>query len=99
MSKTLKKRINGTVTDAGTVALIVYLFQEAGNITVGDETTEVNEGTVKFSLQLDNFAFCTADEMDCDNVSNRGGLVVCGFCCSVVLLCIGSLFSELYEQQ
>lgn len=43
----------------------VYIFDEDGNITLGDEQTEVHRGNVKFSILLENWKFCGSAGVTC----------------------------------
>lgn len=36
----------------------IYIFRETGNVTFGNETTEVQNGTMKFFVEIKNYTFC-----------------------------------------
>ncbi|KAM7436842.1 hypothetical protein ABFA07_013421 [Porites harrisoni] len=46
--------------DAPKAHLIVdiYIFRATGNVTFGNETTEVQNGTMKFFVEIKNYTFC-----------------------------------------
>jgi len=41
-----------------TLKLGIYIFKEAGNLTFGNETYEVDKGIVKFVVKVENYTFC-----------------------------------------
>ncbi|KAL9963224.1 hypothetical protein ACROYT_G032402 [Oculina patagonica] len=41
--------------------LEVYIFKEAGNVTFGDEVFQVQNGTLKLLIKLENYTFCEGD--------------------------------------
>lgn len=56
---------------------VVYIFTKAGNITVGNETTEVEPGTVKFNIEIKNWNFCGTSNTTCSkgNVNEVGASI------------------------
>lgn len=36
----------------------IYIFNESGSITTGNETTEVKNGSIKFNVEISNWKFC-----------------------------------------
>ena len=36
----------------------IYIFRATGNVTFGNETTEVQNGTMKFFVEIKNYTFC-----------------------------------------
>lgn len=51
--------------DAPKAHLIVdiYIFRATGNVTFGNETTEVQNGTMKFFVEIKNYTFCDKQTM------------------------------------
>lgn len=50
---------NSTLNDDGaTLETVIYIFKEDGNITLGDEGTIVQKGSMKFSTTITNWGFC-----------------------------------------
>ena len=50
---------NSTLNDDGaTLETVIYIFKEDGNITLGDESTLVQKGNMKFSTTIKNWGFC-----------------------------------------
>ncbi|KAK3599354.1 hypothetical protein CHS0354_009854 [Potamilus streckersoni] len=56
---------------------VIYIFTEAGNITVDNETTEVESGTVKFNIEMKNWSFCGTNNINCSkgNADETGALI------------------------
>lgn len=46
------------------LTVTVYIFNEDGNITLGDEETEVQRGNVKFSILIEKWRFCGTNAGD-----------------------------------
>ena len=47
------------ITSVGAILTVqMYLFEEEGNITQGDEVSQVSEGTLKFNIVIENWSFC-----------------------------------------
>ncbi|KAL3866252.1 hypothetical protein ACJMK2_043567 [Sinanodonta woodiana] len=56
---------------------VVYIFTKAGNITVGNETTEVEPGTVKFNIEIRNWTFCGTSNTICSkSTANESGALI-----------------------
>lgn len=48
-----------------TLTVQMYLFEEEGNITQGDEVSQVSKGTLKFNMVLENWSFCGMNGETC----------------------------------
>jgi len=63
------------------VTVTTYICLGDGNITIGDEETPVRNGTVKFTIAIDNWAFCDTSTTDkdaatyCKNAPANGAFV------------------------
>lgn len=47
------------------VDIMLYLFREDGTISFGNETFDVQAGTVKFNIKISNWDFCDGSAQDC----------------------------------
>ncbi|XP_052803601.1 skeletal aspartic acid-rich protein 1-like [Mya arenaria] len=55
---TKKITFTATLSNSATFQIEMYFFNEDGNITVGDETSSVKEGDVKFNTKVNGWTFC-----------------------------------------
>jgi len=58
--------MTATFNSGKTIKLIVYVATSTGNLTIGDESTEIAEGNIKFSMELSSWPFCDAATCDGD---------------------------------
>ncbi|XP_061196981.1 uncharacterized protein LOC133205231 isoform X2 [Saccostrea echinata] len=57
---------NASLASVGaTLTVQIYLFSEEGNITQGDEVTQVSKGTLKFNIIIQNWSFCGTNGEEC----------------------------------
>lgn len=62
------------VNENTTLTAFIYIFQENGTITVGeDQEVDVKEGTVKFSVEVENWPFCLAKSECSDSTCCQKG--------------------------
>lgn len=53
-----KVSFDSTLVDSSNVKIDTFIFKEAGNVSVGDETIQVPLGAVKFNVELSNWSWC-----------------------------------------
>ncbi|XP_068739952.1 skeletal aspartic acid-rich protein 1-like [Montipora capricornis] len=73
------KNINFTSTlnaKNASLKIMVYMFEDHGNITFGNETSEMREGMLKFNIEIRNWQFCAKHNSDEDcNVGDDGEFI------------------------
>ncbi|PFX30904.1 hypothetical protein AWC38_SpisGene4291 [Stylophora pistillata] len=57
-----------------TFTVLAYMFEESGNITFGNETSEMRKGMLKFNIQIDGWKFCSNSSDDCES-ADRGEFI------------------------
>lgn len=55
------------------LTLSVYIFRDAGNVTFGDESTEVQKGTIKLFFKVENYTFCDGNANNSICQGNKAG--------------------------
>ncbi|CAH3038194.1 unnamed protein product, partial [Pocillopora meandrina] len=57
-----------------TFTVLAYMFEDFGNITFGNETSEMRKGMLKFNIQIENWKFCSNSSDDCES-ADRGEFI------------------------
>ncbi|XP_020626785.1 skeletal aspartic acid-rich protein 1-like [Orbicella faveolata] len=57
------------------LTVMAYMFKESGNITFGNETTEMRKGMLKFNIQIENWKFCTNNSLEDCNSGDEGEFI------------------------
>lgn len=57
----LRKDFNGTDVFVGRINITVYTFDEDAQLSIGNETFNVSEGSVKTNYIFEGFKFCTSE--------------------------------------
>ncbi|KAL9988168.1 hypothetical protein ACROYT_G002576 [Oculina patagonica] len=55
--------------------VMAYMFDESGNITFGNETSEMRKGMLKFNIQIENWKFCANDSKEDCNSGDEGEFI------------------------
>lgn len=59
----------------GRITISLFMFHAESKLDIDGETTVALPGTLKFTIQVDNYNFCSVGAGDCEGVSTRVGFV------------------------